>query len=29
MFFGFQLSYIITFFFGYFIAGKEVRADGK
>lgn len=29
LFFGFQLSYIITFFFGYFIAGKEVRTDGK
>lgn len=27
LFLGFQLSYIITFFFGYFIAGKEVRTD--
>ena len=26
---GFQLSYIITFFFGYFIGGKSVRTDVK
>ena len=24
---GFQLSYIITFFFGYFISGKKIRTD--
>lgn len=29
MFLGFQPSYIITFFFGYFIAGKTIRTDGK
>lgn len=29
LFLGFQLSYIITFFFGYFIAGKPVRTDIK
>ena len=27
MYVGLQLSYIITFFFGYFIAGEEVRTD--
>lgn len=27
MYLGFQLSYIITFFFGYFISGKKVRSD--
>ena len=29
LFLGFQLSYIITFFFGYFIAGKPLRTDVK
>ena len=27
MYVGFQLSYIVTFFFGYFLAGKEIRTD--
>lgn len=27
MYAGLQLSYIVTFFFGYFLAGKEIRTD--
>lgn len=27
MYLGFQFSYIITFFFGYFVSGKKVRSD--